>query len=225
MPRHHILISGTGRAGTTFLVQLLTRLGLPTGFNVGDFSAERFQKGPRAGLERDIRDHNAPYVVKDPCFCDFAGEVFADPEIIIDYLIVPVRDHQAAAESRRHVVKEYLDAGRWRRKLKYWLRPFEVEGGLWHTRSSEAGKQEGIILNQLYTLILEAANSLTPVILLKFPRIVKDGAYLYEKLKPVLGGLSEADFMKAFHETANPELVHNFNAKDQYMNPPNLLGS
>lgn len=32
MPKHHIIISGTGRAGTTFLVQLLTELELDTGF-------------------------------------------------------------------------------------------------------------------------------------------------------------------------------------------------
>src|SRR6516164_482379 len=30
--RHHTIISGTGRAGTTFLVKLLTNLGLDTGY-------------------------------------------------------------------------------------------------------------------------------------------------------------------------------------------------
>jgi hypothetical protein len=32
MTKHHIIISGTDRSGTTFLVQLLTALGLDTGF-------------------------------------------------------------------------------------------------------------------------------------------------------------------------------------------------
>ncbi|MGO8710482.1 MAG: hypothetical protein ACLQUZ_00180 [Rhizomicrobium sp.] len=32
MSRHHVIISGTGRAGTTFLVQLLTALKLDTGY-------------------------------------------------------------------------------------------------------------------------------------------------------------------------------------------------
>jgi hypothetical protein len=32
MFRHHVIISGTGRAGTTFLGQLLTALKLDTGF-------------------------------------------------------------------------------------------------------------------------------------------------------------------------------------------------
>ena len=215
MPRHHTVISGTGRAGTTFLVQLLTRLGLPTGYKAEDFDDERFRKGPRAGLERNIRDQDAPYIVKDPWFCDFAGEIFANPDIAIDYLIIPVRDHHAAAESRRHVVQEYLATGRWRRRLKYWIKPFEVEGGLWLTRSKERGKQEEIILNQLYQLMLETANTFTPVILLKFPRIVKDCDYLYQKLKPVLGSISQTDFKKAFDTTANPGLVHTFNPKDQ----------
>ena len=33
MAASHVVISGTGRAGTTFLVQLLTHLGLDTGFD------------------------------------------------------------------------------------------------------------------------------------------------------------------------------------------------
>jgi hypothetical protein len=34
MMKRHILISGTGRAGTTFLVQLFTALGFDTGFDL-----------------------------------------------------------------------------------------------------------------------------------------------------------------------------------------------
>ena len=33
-PRRHVVITGTGRAGTSFLVELLTHLGLETGFGV-----------------------------------------------------------------------------------------------------------------------------------------------------------------------------------------------
>ncbi len=32
-PRHHVVITGTGRTETTFLVELFTHLGLETGFS------------------------------------------------------------------------------------------------------------------------------------------------------------------------------------------------
>jgi hypothetical protein len=64
MSKHHVIISGTGRAGTTFLVQLLTELGLDTGFP--DAHSQIFPNC-NAGMEYDIRDPKAPYIVKSSC--------------------------------------------------------------------------------------------------------------------------------------------------------------
>jgi hypothetical protein len=55
--RHHAIISGTARAGTTFLIKLLTNLGLETGYH-GD-SMREFANC-HAGLEKDLRDEDAP---------------------------------------------------------------------------------------------------------------------------------------------------------------------
>ena len=38
-PRKHVVITGTGRAGTTFLIEVLTILGLDTGFNIEELSS------------------------------------------------------------------------------------------------------------------------------------------------------------------------------------------
>jgi hypothetical protein len=65
--RHHCAISGTGRAGTSFLVQLLTYLELDTGFTEDTLILD---KNARAGLELDILSRNAPYIVKKPWLCD-----------------------------------------------------------------------------------------------------------------------------------------------------------
>ena len=51
--RGRILISGTGRAGTTFLVQLLTELGLDTGYSDPERVAMTYSEQARAGLEWD----------------------------------------------------------------------------------------------------------------------------------------------------------------------------
>lgn len=61
MTRHHTIISGTGRAGTTFLVELLTQLGLDTQADKLGYSINA-----HAGLEADITLPNAPYIVKNP---------------------------------------------------------------------------------------------------------------------------------------------------------------
>ena len=72
MKKHHLIISGTGRAGTTFLVQLLTELGLDTGFK--DAFSE-FHANCNAGMEWNLRREDAPYVVKSPELCEYLDEV------------------------------------------------------------------------------------------------------------------------------------------------------
>src|SRR5205807_1420934 len=99
MRRRHVIVSGTGRAGTTFLIQLFTHLGLDTGFDVHDLEVD---PRARAGLERDIRDTNAPYIVKSPFYCDVIDEMLAS-SVRIAHAIVPVRQFDAAAASRAYV--------------------------------------------------------------------------------------------------------------------------
>lgn len=55
-----IIISGTGRAESTYLVELLTELGLDT----GEWSAKDYFPEARAGLERSIFDPLGPRVIK-----------------------------------------------------------------------------------------------------------------------------------------------------------------
>ena len=79
--RHHVVISGTGRSGTSFLVQLLTHLGLHTGYNEESVALPSIE---RAGLELDVRLSDAPYIIKSPWLCDYIGEVLSNPDIQID---------------------------------------------------------------------------------------------------------------------------------------------
>ena len=52
--RKHVVITGTGRAGTTFLVELLTALGMDTGYDVDDLPTRKSTVA-RAGLEHEDR--------------------------------------------------------------------------------------------------------------------------------------------------------------------------
>ncbi len=210
MTRKHIIISGTGRAGTSFLVQLLTNLGLETGHTPNDVV---LNEETRAGLEHDVRKEGAPYIVKSPWFCDYAEEVLKRDDILIEHVFIPIRDLHAAAESRRYVVKHTLAKFTTLQRLKYYLGKHpKIHGGLWHTK--KPSKQEEVLLRQIYKLVLVLSKTAIPVTFLHYPTIVRDSFYLFRKLKQVLRGVDYNQFQSMFHKTIRPEWVHSFNKND-----------
>src|SRR5689334_19149751 len=85
MPRHHVIISGTGRTGTTFIMQLLTALKLDTGFRDPHSAV---WSNCHAGMERDIREPNAPYIIKSPWLCDCLDDILEEGGIVIDHALI-----------------------------------------------------------------------------------------------------------------------------------------
>ena len=218
-PRRHVVITGTGRAGTTFLVELLTHLGLETGFSVESAGLKKNNPG-HAGLEHDIRHAKCPYIVKSPWFCEYAEDVLGREDVIVEHIFLPIRDLYAAAESRRWVSNtglsslSFLGLVRHMLRPKHWLQPKAFPGGLWHTRSSESEAQEHVLLMQLYRLLLAASNSEVPITLLRYPRLTKDSEYLFAKLAPLLQSIDSNSFREVFKRVVRPELVHRFGDKD-----------
>lgn len=193
--RHHVIISGTGRAGTTLLVQLFTRLGLDTGWRD---ASDGIYANCHAGMELDLSDPRAPYIVKNPRLCDDLAPLLDRGEVAIDHAYVPVRDLRSAAESRRNVTRRAGEAGR----------ATEVPGGLWLT--SDPSAQESILAGQLYKLIYALARHEVPLTLLHFPRFSNDPEYLYRSAAAALKGVSYADFLAAYSEVVRPHLINDF---------------
>ncbi|MGE3251221.1 MAG: hypothetical protein AB7J28_12825 [Hyphomonadaceae bacterium] len=192
-PRRHVVISGTGRAGTTFLVAFLTRLGLDTGFSESDLALDEVS---RAGLEHDIRKRkNVPYVVKSPWLCVHIAEVLARPDIVIEHAIIPVRNIDDAAASRAFVVRE---AGG------------PAPGGLW--RTDDPAEQAAVLLRLEHALIEQLLAADIPITLLHFRRLIADPGYLFAKLAFLAPRATQADFERAFHRTIRPNWVHDFSA-------------
>lgn len=208
------MITGTGRCGTTFLVELLTNLGLDTGYTPEDLVSRKYKEA-RAGLEYNVRKPGCPYVVKSPSFCDYAAEVIDNKSIEIEHVFVPIRDLSAAAESRRFVENENLEKLTKTQRFAHWFKPKKFKGGMWHTRSTESGVQENILSGQLYKLMLTMSDTHIPITLMRYPRTVKDPAYLYRTLKPILPHIGYEKFLNMFNETVQPELVHSFNPHDR----------
>jgi len=195
--KHHIIISGTGRAGTTFLVQLFTELGLDTGFKSAQ---EGIYENCHAGMEiMDLGAPGTPYIVKSPWFCDSLDEVLKTGTVVIDHAIVPMRDLFSAAESRRFVHRKAKadDAAQG-----------NVHGGLWHTQNP--AEQEKVLALQLYKLLYALAKHNVPLTLLHFPRFVHEPEYLYRRIRFLLVDTSFSDFLAAFRKVSRPELVHDF---------------
>lgn len=217
--RKHVVITGTGRAGTSFLVQLLTRLGLDTGFSP-DVLEGRLNRIAHAGLEHDIRADDVPYVVKSPWFCDYADEVIKRDDIAIEHVFVPFRDLQAAAESRRDVQRRAAaHVPLIKRVRRLWRRVRGkgkvriYAGGLWGTK--RGGEQEHILRDMVYKLFHALSDTHTPVTLLRYPRLAQDSRYLYRKIKPILPGIGYEEFRHNFEATVRPELIHRFSERDR----------
>jgi hypothetical protein len=199
MAKHHLIITGTGRAGTTFLVQLLTELRLDTGFTD---STSAVCPVSNSGLEHDLRRPDAPYVVKSAGLCDYLEEVLQRGGVVIDHALIPMRELYAAAQSRREVA----------RKAKGVSNPAEVSGGLWHTRNPDA--QEAVLTQQLYKLMHTLARHDVPLTLLDFPKFVYEPEYLYRKLAFALPNIGYGWFLRAFRGVSRPEVVHNFRSPE-----------
>lgn len=196
--RNHIVITGTGRAGTTFLVKLFTRLGLDTGWN--PTKIPHTDKNSRAGLEQNILgDKKCSYIVKSPQICDQIDQIIDNGNIILDHAIIPMRDMESAALSR---IKVFNDAG----KKKY------IAGGLWEAAAPE--NQEEILRKKLIRLLLGLSKIQTPVTLLNYPRLTKDPTYLYNKISPIFTNITQEDFKEAFQEIVDLKLVHQMTKND-----------
>jgi hypothetical protein len=62
--------------------------------------------------------------------------------------------------------------------------------------------------------MLALAGHQVPLTLLRYPKLVRDGEYCYEKLQPILGAVQLTEFLQAFKATAHLDLVHQFCAGD-----------
>jgi len=203
--RRHCVITGTGRAGTTFLVKLLTNLGLDTGFTPNDLITKT-DPIAHAGLEHDIRRASSPYIIKNPAFCDISHEIFARDDIAIDHIFIPIRDLTAAADSRREVTQKNIDLNRPNFK-SLGLRENPFPGGLWHTEIGAESEQEMILLKKIYNLLEGSARSHVPITLISYPLLANNPIYLYEKLKPILGDIHRDFFLFQHEKTLDKNLL------------------
>jgi hypothetical protein len=190
MPAHDpkVVITGTGRAGTTLLVQVLTDLGLDTGFTPD----HEIYEGIHAGLEFRIESPNAPRIVKDPNLSRRLGGLLDRGEVTIEHVIIPVRALDVAVASRV-------------RNTKYGSN-LHTFGGLFGT--PRATHQREALALLFYELLYTVARYDIPHTLLLFPRFTEDWEYTYAKLSFLDPTIPPERWKEVLEQRVQPELIH-----------------
>lgn len=191
-----VIITGPGRAGTSFLVRLLTRLGEDTGFTAHQ---EAYNEDWRAGCEHqiitDILDgelvtrklKEAPRILKSPDWSLVLKHLVLLGWMEVDHVLIPFRDLDVSARSR-------LDVG------LDWMVSEDSTGEL---RVQEQANIHAIALART----LEACWICgLPHTILMFPHLVQDGGYCYGRLSRAFT-LDREVFDGVFAELARPEQV------------------
>lgn len=180
-----ILITGTGRSGTTFLIKLFSFLDYNTGFNRENYK-NHIESKCNSGMEKKYTDNH--YIIKNPTFMSDMAAILKNHNVIVKLVIIPIRDYKVAAVSRAN-----LNYG--------W-------GGLWNA-SDECSQllfYNEIMANYMYTMTKYEINTL----FLDFDKMVNDKKYLFNKLKVVLDekNINFELFSKVYDETTLTSKPH-----------------
>ena len=180
-----ILITGTGRCGTTFLVALFTFLGMDTGFTRETLQKNIFDHC-KAGLEKLPGEYK---IIKNPILMFTMIEYILRSNQVPKLVIIPVRSFSESAESRYKNTekKGLLDA------------TFKGEGGLWYANTKE---EQITIYNKFMSEYIQMMTLYdVPTKFIDFYRMTTNSLYLYESLKDVIDpGVTCEKFEECYRE-------------------------
>jgi hypothetical protein len=156
-----ILITGTGRSGTTFLIKLFSFLNFDTGYGLENYKSH-IRDNCNSGMERPYTDNH--YILKSPDFMKNIEDLVKDDKIIIKNVIIPVRDLKISSKSR--------------------VRHGNNAGGLWNANDelSQISFYQKIISNYIFI----STKYDLKTIFIDFDRMIDDPKYLFNKLKDIL---------------------------------------
>jgi hypothetical protein len=157
-----ILITGTGRCGTTFLIKLFTFLDFDTGFTKENYK-KFIPMNCNAGMEKNYKENH--YILKNPDFLINMNSIIQDNRIQIKYVILPIREYNSAAESR-------ASHGKSRGGLVWGAKDMLTQLVVFH--KSMANYIRLMTIHEI------------PTIFLDFEKMTMDKNYLFNKLKPIL---------------------------------------
>lgn len=180
---NHVLITGPGRAGTTFLMRVLTHLGLPTGF--ADAVSGLSHPESHAGYECNmLAIDNPPYICKSPTMGGQITRLIAKG-FSFDRLYVCLRNIEDSANSRAEFIER---------------------GG--HPICFAQAYLQTVALSAVP--FVAAAKHRIPVDLLWFPDLILDPLYCYQSLFFLMRkyDVSFAKYVESHRLLADQSLIH-----------------
>jgi len=154
-----VLITGSGRCGTTFLMLIYSYLGQDTGW--GQDVASNLFKNCNSGLENGLDSKHK--IIKSPKFLRLLKEALEKDSIELLDIIIPIRDIKDVAKSReRH----------------------GYNNGGWQSRSINNKESQIKYIQESYSIFLSvAAKYDLPFTLIDFEKMTNDSRYLFDKIK------------------------------------------
>ena len=180
-----ILVTGTGRCGTTFLMRLFTYLDLNTGIHPNQVNRHilgECNSGMEINWIKNPELEHSVKIIKSPNFMRDISDLVERRKWEIDFIIVPIRNYEEAAKSREYFNKK--------------------AGGLtWGAKDFESQLEE--FYKSMSFLIKDVVKYEIKTIFLDFEKMTTNKKYVYEKLKYLLDKNFDK-FCKAY-EKANSE--------------------
>ena len=177
----HIVITGTGRCGTTFLVRLFTLLNLDTGYN-----RETMKTGICSNCNSGLESRNLnckSKITKDPTLIDEIPRFPNEKLQRIEHVIIPIRNYDEAAKSRANHGNR--------------------AGGL--CRNAKNAEQQKIadmksIANYIQAMTMHDIQTT----FLDFAKMTTDVEYLFNKLPSyIMKNITPERFLEAYQEATN----------------------
>lgn len=176
-----ILITGSGRSGTTFLMHLLTECGLDTGYTGA--TLESATDKTNSGAEWPLQDGiEFPTIIKSPGFCIHLPSTIKRFDWNVKHVFISIRKYES-------VVKHHLEG--LEEKEKRVREQQLIQGVAYHI---------GFLMEHLVFLDI-------PYTFIQFPRSVEDGRYLYFQLEKILKDVPYWLFMQKHKEIADKTKV------------------
>jgi hypothetical protein len=175
--KESILITGTGRCGTTFLMALFTLLGMDTGFT-RETLKENIHDKVKGGLEEQPGKYT---IAKNPAFIFMIESYILHYKQVPKMVIIPVRNFNESVESRYKNTEELglLDEPK----------PVEIgaskgAGGLWNADTKE---EQILFYNKCMAYYIQAMTRCgIPTKFIDFHYMTTNSRYLFESLKDVI---------------------------------------
>lgn len=188
--KNKILITGTGRSGTSLLVKLFSHLHMETGFSINESNQIDYAKC-NAGLEirdltrKDVRIFKAPHFAID------IENILKEKEGEIQHIIIPIRDLDSSAKSRERIGGDGYKAG-----------------GFFYCKNFQ--EQRKMNAELIYSLFYNLSLTSIGYTLLPFPLFAKNSNIIYDRLKWLFEeyDISFSDYNSVFDRVVDLSKVH-----------------